>query len=321
MHYRFKSFSMSRSWKRLFLPILLVSLAAPITKAADGPEHTASASAATRVIHLASDARHTLSIPGAYQSRGNKVDVLVHFHGSPALVRQRCQAAGLNCVVINVTYSGLSSVYRNPFGSDRELFQKIIDEALAELRRQHGFSEQTEWGKLAVSSFSAGFGAIREILKTPSYFDRIDAIYLVDSLYCGYVGDGTGKIQEGVVHPGLMKDFLRYAQASADGEKVMIVTHCDGPTPGYASTRETADYLLEKLELQPQPVDLVVGEADRDKSELGVFRLYRTANRNGFSLYGSPGDNVADHVHHLRHMSYWLPMLPLDKQTDVDTSP
>ncbi len=310
------SFSENRGWTTFFLPLLLVCLT-PLDSTGEESERTDSASAATRVIHLASDARHTLSIPGGYQSDGDQVDVLVHFHGSPALVRQRCQAAGLNCVVINVTYSGLSSVYRDPFSADRELFQKLLDEALVELRRQYGFAEQSEWGKLAVSSFSAGFGAVREILKTPKYFDRIDAIFLVDSLYSGYVGDGTGKIQEGVVHPGLMKDFLRYARESAKGNKVMIVTHCDGPTPGYASTRETADYLLKELELEPKSVDLLVGEIDSAKSQPREFRLYRMAQRNGFSLFGTPGDNVADHVEHLRHMSYWLPMLPLAKRTDA----
>ncbi len=81
---------------------------------------------------------------------------------------------------------------------------------------------------------------------------------MVDSLYCGYVGDGTDNVQHGVVHPDLMKDFLRFARAAAVGEKVMIITHCMEPTPGYASTRETADYLLAKLDLEAESVDIVV---------------------------------------------------------------
>lgn len=265
----------------------------------------------THLIRLPSDARHRLHIPSDFQLRENTVDVLIHFHGSPQMVAENCLRAGLNCVEINVSYSGLSSAYRKPFNADRQLFQKILDEAIAEIRAQPEFPDQVTWGKLAVSSFSAGFGAVREILKTPEYFDRIDAVYLVDSLYCGYVGDGTGEVQTGVVHPGLMQDFLRYAQASADGNKVMIVTHCDGPTPGYASTRETADYLLEKLKLEPQSDDLVLPTASKQVSE---FRLYRKAERKGFSLFGSPGDNVADHVKHLQYMSYWLPKLSLAKR-------
>ncbi|QDS98755.1 hypothetical protein [Adhaeretor mobilis] len=265
-----------------------------------------------RVLTLPSDKRHTLWVAGDYEPSDGGVDVLVHFHGSPRVVRESTHSAGLNCVVISVNYGGLSSVYRRPFSKDRKLFQSILSEALIQLRSQSDFADDVKWRRVAVSSFSAGFGAVREILKTPRYFERVDGIYLVDSLYCGYVGDGTDQVETGLVHPGLMQDFVRYAQESANGEKVMIVTHCDGPTPGYASTRETADYLLEKLKLEPQSVDTIV--PGRLPTQVDDFRLYRQASRKGFSLYGSPGGNETDHVKHLQHMDYWLPKLPLAKQ-------
>lgn len=273
-----------------------------------------------RTVELPSDRRHTLWIPSDYQHRlkqqrrGEQVDVLFDFHSSPRLVRSNARIAGLNCVVISVKYSGLSSAYRVPFSNDRQLFATILDEALSALRAEPDFPENTEWGRLAITSFSAGFGAVREVLKTADEFDRIDAIFMVDSLYCGYVGDGTDRVKEGVVHPELMKDYLRFAQLSAAGKKVMIITHCVGPTPGYASTRETADYLLEKLELKPQSIDIVLKLPGKADDESGVLRLYRKAMRNGFSMVGSLGPSETDHVEHLRHMAYWLPGLPLKKR-------
>ncbi len=267
-----------------------------------------------RTLQLPSDARHTLWIPGDYQHRGKTIDVLFDFHGSPPIVRSSARLAGLNCVVISVKYAGLSSVYRVPFSEDRQLFATILEEALEALRAQPDFPNNAQWGQLAITSFSAGFGAVREILKTDDYFQRIAGITMVDSLYCGYVGDGTDSVQEGIVHPGLMKDFLRFAQASANGEKVMIVTHCMQPTPGYASTRETADYLLKKLEIEPQPLDIEVTLPPEAEVVAGALRLYRKAEQNGFSLYGSPGLGATDHVEHLRHMAYWLPALSLAKR-------
>lgn len=269
-----------------------------------------------RIFELNSNAKHKLWVPSDFQQRGGVVDVLVDFHGSPRIVRESTRLAGLNCVVISVNYGGLSSRYRVPFSQDRQLFQTILDEALARLRAEDDFANDVTWDRVAVSSFSAGFGAVRELLKTPAYFEHIDAIYLVDSLYCGYVGDGTDKVQDGLVHPGLMSDFVRFAEASAAGEKVMIVTHCDGPTPGYASTRETADYLLDKLQLQPEPIDTVVEFPGQPADIAGKLRLYRQASRKGFSLYGSPGGNETDHILHMRNMARWLPLLPLDKRTD-----
>ena len=212
-----------------------------------------------------------------------------------------------------MSYSGLSSVYRKPFSANRQLFQELLDEALAELRSQPDLADSAGWGTVAVSSFSAGFAAIREILKSDIYFERIDAVFLVDSLYSGYVGDGTSKIEQGVIHPGLMKDFMRFARASAEGEKVMIITHCCGPTPGYASTRETADYLLENLKLQAEQVDREVNLPEIKPPSGRKFRMYRQANRGGFRLFGTPGNNVEDHVQHFRHMRYWLGLLPLKK--------
>ena len=224
-----------------------------------------------RTLQLPSDPRHTLWVPSDYQPQDtidqpqdtidqpqDTIDVLFDFHGYPPRVRSSARLAGLDCVVISVKYAGLSSVYRIPFSEDRKLFGTILDEALDALRAEPDFGDDVQWGRLAITSFSAGFGAVREVLKTQDYFDRIAGIYMVDSLYCGYVGDGTEAVQEGVVHPGLMKDFLRFARAAADGKKVMIITHCMEPTPGYASTRETADYLLDQLGLKPQPMDIVV---------------------------------------------------------------
>ena len=287
-----------------------VAPAAPIQTATSQPTPD-------RTLRLPGDRRHILCIPGGYQIQGKAIDVLINFHGHAPLVCSSVRAAGLNCVLISVNYAGLSSVYRVSFSNDRQLFATILNEALEVLRAEPEFPQDVQWGQLAISSFSAGFGGVREILKSPDYFDRIAGIYMVDSLYCGYVGDETESVKEGVVHPGLMHDFLRFAQAAAEGEKVMIVTHCVGPTPGYASTLETADYLLDKLELRPQPVDIVVKAPVDAKGAAGTLRLYRQAARKGFSLYGSPGPNETDHGEHLRHMAHWLPGLPLAKRDAI----
>jgi hypothetical protein len=211
-------------------------------------------------------------------------------------------------------------VYRVPFSEDRTLFATMLKEALQALRSEPDFPDDAQLSRIAISSFSAGFGAVREILKSQEYFDRIAGIYMVDSLYCGYVGDGTDNVQTGVVHPQLMKDFLRFARAAAEGDKVMIVTHCMEPTPGYASTLETADYLMQHLEIQPRFVDVVVKLPHQADVLPGSLKLYRHAEKKGFSLDGSPGLGATDHVQHLRHMAYWLPKLPLDKR-DVNADP
>ena len=266
-----------------------------------------------RTLTLPGDQRHTLFIPSGYQLRGRTVDVLVDFHSAPTVVHESVRLAGLNCVVISVKYAGLSSVYRVPFSKDQQRFAKILQEGLATLRAEEGFPQDVTWGKVAVSSFSAGFGGVREILKSPDYFQRIDAICMVDSLYCGYVGDGTGSVEVGKVHPELMKDFLRYARQSTKGKKVMIVTHCSLETTGYASTLETADYLLQELDIVADKVNDFVMLPPGAKAA-GNLKLYRQVKRKGFSLYGTLGTSGEDHLAHMRHMGSWLQGLPLAKR-------
>lgn len=273
--------------------------------AADPPSRPATGGvvddAATR---LADDGRHTLWIAPGVDRRTGEVDVLVNFHGSAQAARSAAQAAGLRCAVVSVNYRGLSSVYRVPFGENRQLFGEILAQARQSLHADFGWPSEVQVGRVTVLSFSAGFAAIREILKSPAYFESIDAVVLVDSLYCGYVGDGTDEISHGEVHPGLMQDFLRFARESASGRKTMIVTHCRLPTEGYASTLETADYLLKELALTPQHVEhtLKAPHAHSDRP----LQLYRQAQRGGFELFGSTGDDGAEHVNHLRHLSHWL---------------
>lgn len=284
-------------------PLLLCNFFIPLLHGAEPP--AAEGTTAT----LPSDARHELWIPRGYAPRENQVDLLVHFHGAAPLVRHAAADARRQWIVATVEYRGFSSVYRKPFAEDRDRFGQLLEEAMEAARDAGAIPATARIGRLAVSSFSAGFGAVREILKTPKYFDQIDGIVLVDSLYAGYVGDGTDTVEEGNVHPGLMKDFVRFAEGSAAGEKSMIVTHTEVPTEGYANTRETADYLLQQLGLSARRVDRALPPPNSAGTETRRLQLSREAERQGFKLYGTAGNDAAEHVSHLRHLAIWLDKL------------
>lgn len=258
------------------------------------------------VVTLPGDARHTLWIPADYAPRDGRIDLLVHFHGGASLIRQAAAEARRPWVVATVEYHGFSSVYRKPFSMDRARFARLLDEALQAARATEAIEVDATIGKLVVSSFSAGFGAVREVLKSPEYFAQIDGIVLIDSLYAGYVGDGTDGVVIGEVDPGLMKDFGRFAEASAAGRKAMIVTHTEVPTDGYANTRETADYLLDKLGLPATAVDRRLPRPASAGDQTRALRIRRHAQRGGFAIYGTNGRDAAEHVSHLRHLAVWL---------------
>jgi hypothetical protein len=239
-----------------------------------------------------------LFVPEGYEHRPDgAVDLLIHFHGDPQTVWNNATHAKLNAVIVTANYNGLSGVFSKPF-SDPKLFQTLLDDALAELRSQPDFDD-ANWDHIAVTSFSAGYGAVREILKQPHYRDAIDAIIAADSLYASTdEADGTPVDEQ-------MADYKTYADMAAKGEKTFIFTHSDVVTPTYESTRDTGDELLAHLKLTPTEID---------QPGLGTLRFTRTAKKGNFALWGAAGDKGDDHMAHLRYMAEWLHDLPLAKR-------
>ncbi len=240
---------------------------------------------------------HTaLVIPEHYEPRADGVvDVLFHFHLGQRWVTEELRAAKVNAVLIHFSPGGLSSKYAEPF-RDEALFATILNEALTALQAEASISDDARWGKLNVSSFSAGFGAVRELLKKPEYVERIDGILMVDSLYAGYEGDPA----ERVVAGRNMVGFRAYADRAAAGEKVLVITHTYIQPPGYAGTHETADDLIAHVGVESRSVR---------ESGPGELVIDRRAGRGGFHVFGTEGDTGPHHVQHLRQMGHWLPLL------------
>ncbi len=249
-----------------------------------------------RTFTLPTSLNHKLFIPDSFDLSAGGVDVLVHFHGNPATVNNNAGYADLNAVIVNVTYSGFSSAYSTPFG-DPALFGNVLDGALDVLRAQTDFSASTQWDQLAVSSFSAGYGAVREILKQPTYYDRIDGLLLADSLYAGFTSasDHTPLAYQ-------MVDFKRFALDAANAQKTMIVSHSQVQTYTYANTAETADDLMQHVGVTPFSVN---------EPGLGTLQFYRKAQIGDFGVWGATGSDAAAHSRHLQYMAQWLGDLPL----------
>lgn len=235
--------------------------------------------------------------PGVEGAR--EPDVVVHFHGAPDVVEREFLAAGLRAVLVIVNYPGLSGAYERPF-SDPALFGRLLDEALAALQEGGQLPRGARWRRVCVSSFSAGFGAVRALLAVPEHFARLEGLYLADTLYAGYVDDGQGGRR---VDPANMRDFRRYAAAAVAGRKVLVLTHSYLEPGGYAGTHETADDLLAHVGLSRTPVD--------EPGPAGM-RIVSRAELGCLLVYGCAGTTGAEHMDHLRQMRHWYRLLPLE---------
>jgi hypothetical protein len=176
-------------------------------------------------------------------------DVIVHFHGHSPVRRTLVQVArGVSFVGIDLGVG--SGYYSNPFRNPKR-FPKLllsIEDAL----RHHSGEEGAHIRYLALSAWSAGYGAVNEILRY--HADRVDAVILLDGLHAAWSRthrrrDGSVEsVCERVITPVI--DFARRAMC---GEGIFIFSHSQVDPTRYPSTALTADLLLDRLGLERGP--------------------------------------------------------------------
>lgn len=233
-----------------------------------------------------------LYVPRAAFPVEGSVDVIVHFHGGLHYWSREMERYGFNAVLVYFSPGGRSSAYATPF-RDPARFARLLEESQEALQDQEGWPDEVVFDRVAVTSFSAGYGAVRELLKSPEYVERIDGVLLSDSLYAGYVGDAALR----QVNPQQMMPFVDFAKRAVDGEKAFTVTHSTIVPPGYAGTHETADYLVAAQGLAWRPVDLPGPGGMHRRREAGAGRL---------TLIGAEGEDAIAHVIHLHEAGYFL---------------
>jgi hypothetical protein len=239
----------------------------------------------------------TLFVPDAARPVDGAIDLLLHLHGAPSVVEPAFVAAKRPGVLLEFNRNGLSKVYAQPF-ADAALLPRLIDSALAALKDLNQ-GEPPRLGRLTVSTFSAGFGGARELLKVPEHFARIDTLVMADSLYAGYEGDPSLHH----VDPALMEGFRRFALEAAAGRKTFVLTHSAQVPEGYGSTTETADYLIRAVGGDPEKTETAWADG---------WTQSRQFTRGRFLVLGFDGSEAVDHMRHLRGIdSIWKAIPPV----------
>jgi hypothetical protein len=227
----------------------------------------------------------TLFLPAGLKTEG-KVPLAVHFHGAPWLVEVAAARHGKSAV-LSVQMGAGSGVYARAF-ADPQRFAKLLKEA--EDRTGVTFEPVT------LSAWSAGYGAVREILKVPESYDRVRCVLLLDGLHTGYVGGKPGPRESKLETDGL-EVFVKFAREAVEGKKQMILTHTEIFPGTFASTTETADHLLKELGLRRTAV-LKWGP-------MGTQQLSE-AKKGKFLLCGFAGNSAPDHVDQLHALPDFL---------------
>lgn len=211
-------------------------------------------------------------------ARGGHFDVVVHFHGHEA-ARKEWITVMDGAVLVGIDLGLGSGPYESAFDAP-DAFARLLTSVERAVEKKTGRPARAR--KVGLSAWSAGYGAVQKILGQKFGKERVDAVILLDGLHCGYQGPSVNALQ--------IKAFTEFAKEAAEKRKLMFVSHSSIIPPGYASTTETANFLIHEVGGTPK--------ASSGKGPLGLDLISRYT-RGNFHVRGFSGNDKMDHCAHL----------------------
>lgn len=238
----------------------------------------------------------TVFIPASARN-AKALRLVVHFHGSAFLPQFAVSRLKGGYAVATVQLGSGSGIYDRNFSdpaifdSLRAAFVRTAEDALG-----HPISIRS----IILSGFSAGHGAIRAILRDSAHFAAVDAVLLLDGMHTGYEPEGKVVHVGGRLDESYLAEFVRFARAAIDGRKRFLITHSEIFPGTFASTTETANYLLAEL-----------GVTRKAVLKWGPLGMQQTsaARKGRFELLGFAGNSAPDHIDHFNGMYHFLAAL------------
>ncbi|HLV20020.1 MAG TPA: hypothetical protein VKZ49_04030 [Polyangiaceae bacterium] len=214
-------------------------------------------------------------------AKNGRFDLLVHFHGHEAVRKEWVQVMD-GAVLVGIDLGVGSGAYASAFAAP-ERFEQLIDSVERAMAEKTGH-RKAHVGKLGLSAWSAGYGAVGAILERAGGRRRVDTVILLDGLHSGYVGKRLNPLQ--------LQPFVAFAERAAEGRKLMFVSHSSIIPPGYASTTETAQFLIAQVGGKPHAA------RPRSGDPMGLDLISRFS-RGHFHVRGYAGNAKLDHCAHI----------------------
>jgi hypothetical protein len=230
----------------------------------------------------------TVWMPADLAVTGASFDVVVHFHGASENQEKNAAESGLKAVIVSANEGMGSTPYARAFEKPGS-FDRALDLAI----RTVDASGRLDVSKapprvryVALSSWSAGGAAVKQILDRERDAERVDAVFLADGIFSRFTDVKAKSIETRPLGP-----IARFARRALDGEKLMVLTHTAIETPQYPNVKECTDVVLDSLDLP--------------KSEEAVYSL----DRGDLHVRGSAGKGPQDHVEQIRGLDEAYAML------------
>ncbi|HVJ20443.1 MAG TPA: hypothetical protein VM686_33745 [Polyangiaceae bacterium] len=207
-------------------------------------------------------------------------DVMFHFHGHEAVRKEWVQVMD-GAVLVGIDLGNGSGPYEQTFANPAA-FKTLLASVEKAMTERTGITAHAR--RIGLSAWSAGYGAVQQIIGQPLGRERVDSVILLDGLHCGYAHNSLNELQIG--------SFIDFARQAAARDKFMMVSHSSIIPPGYASTTETANFLVYKLGGNVQTA------RSRTSDPMGLELITRFS-KGDFHVRGFSGNDKMDHCAHI----------------------
>jgi hypothetical protein len=227
----------------------------------------------------------TLFLPERLRSRRGTAPLLFFFHGGTLL--PETAAARNGTAVVSIQIGAGSGVYVRAF-QDPTTFAALIEEAESKAGLR--------FAPITLAGWSAGCGAIRQIMGVQENYDRVANVLMIDGIHTGYTTGKPGPLESGLDTENL-DVYVKLGRDAMAGRKRVMITHSEIFPGTFASTTETADYIVSQLGLKRRPMLKTGPMGTQQLSEVRAGR---------FALLGYAGNSAPDHVDQLHSLGEYL---------------
>lgn len=228
------------------------------------------------------------------------VDVFIHFHGNTEMVLESTEHAHIGAATVVVNLGVGSGPYEERFDNPVN-FTDLLTRIEGAIEKR-GVAN-AKLGRVALSSWSAGYGAVLRILKNEGLAAKIDGIILLDGLHVGHLEDGN-------LNWISIEPFKAYAERAVRGETLFVITHSNIEPVDYLGVKQTSDHLLQHFGISRQQVDGVTTlppfesfKGVLPKAEMIPLTRQTEARKGNFIVRGFRGNEPHTHIAHLMEMS------------------
>jgi hypothetical protein len=202
----------------------------------------------------------------------SQFELVVHLHGDEPVRRELIESRK-PFVLLAITLGPTESYA--PLFTGAQAYRATIAEVEQTLAKRLGREMRAR--KVVLSAWSAGFVGVEAALANEAG-RAADAVVLIDGLHAPRNDRAAFEAQ--------LEPFVKYARLAAAGERFMFVSHSSIDPPDFASTTESAHYLMQRVAGRPQAV--------RRQDTFGL-ELVELFSRGEFHVRGYAGNDKADH--------------------------